>query len=166
MDNVLKSGYYESSLRYDKADCFVDEVIKLEKKTAFYFKNTSKYIIMTEEDEEEYRNNNVRQFCEKNIESDKVRDQCHLTSEYRGPAHHKYNIIVTQKQSNFLPIVFHNFSKYGCHLFCKKLVDQKNDKVKFDIIPKTNGQKISVTHGCIRFFGCYRFSSSSLDSLV
>ena len=26
------------------------------------------------------------QFCEKNFESDKVRDHCHLTGKYRGPA--------------------------------------------------------------------------------
>ena len=45
-------------------------------------------------------------------------------------------------------------------------MDKKNDKVKFDIIPKTNEEYISVTYGCIRFFDSYRFSSNSLDSLV
>ena len=48
----------------------------------------------------------------------------------------------------------------------KKLVDLKNDKVNYDIIPKTNEEYISVTYGCIRFIDSYRFSSSSLDSLV
>ena len=43
---------------------------------------------------------------------------------------------------------------------------KKNDKVKFDIIPKTNEQYISVSYGCIRFIDSYRFLSSSLDSLV
>ena len=42
----------------------------------------------------------------------------------------------------------------------------KNDKVKFDIIPKTNEEYISLTSGCIRFIISYRFLSSSLDSLV
>ena len=28
---------------------------------------------------------------------------------------------------------------------------KKNDKVKFDIIPKTNQEYKSVTYGCIRF---------------
>ena len=50
--------------------------------------------------------------------------------------------------------------------FFKKLVDKKNDKVKFEIIPKTNEEYISVTYGCIRFIDSYRFQSSSLDSLV
>ena len=46
------------------------------------------------------------------------------------------------------------------------LVDKKNDKVKLDIISKTNEEYISVTYGCIRFIDSYRFPSSSLDSLV
>ena len=48
-------------------------------------------------------------------------------------------------------------------MFFKKLVDKKNDKVKFDIIPKTNEEYISVTHGCFRFIDGYRFLSSGLD---
>ena len=51
-------------------------------------------------------------------------------------------------------------------MFFKKLVDKENDKVKFDIIPKTNEEYISVTIGCIRFIDSYRFLSSNLDSLV
>ena len=51
-------------------------------------------------------------------------------------------------------------------MFFKKLVDKKNDKVKFEIIPKTNKEYISVTYGCIRFIDSYRFLTSGLDSLV
>ena len=166
LEDVLKSEYYKSPLGYDNIDWFVDEVIKLENKMAFYFKNTKKDIIMTDDDEEEYRNNNICRFCEKIIKSDKVRDHCHLTGNYRGPAHSECNINVTQDQSNFIPFIFHNFSNYDCHMFFKKLVDKKNDKVKFDIIPKTNEEYISVTYGCIRFIDSYRFLSSGLDSLV
>ena len=55
----------------------------------FFFKNTKKDFVMTEENEEDYRSNNICQFCEKNIESDKVRDHCHLTGGYRVQAHSK-----------------------------------------------------------------------------
>ena len=65
VDDVLKSNYYKSPLRYDNVDWFVDEVTKLENKMDFYFKNTNKDIIMTEEDEEDYRNNNICRFCGK-----------------------------------------------------------------------------------------------------
>ena len=80
---------------------------------------------MTEDDEEDFSNNNICGFCEKNIESDKVRDHCHLTRRYRGPAHSKCNNNVTQDQSNFTPFIFLDFSNYDCHMFSKKLVDKK-----------------------------------------
>ena len=133
---------------------------------AFYFKDTKKDIIMTQEDEEDYRNNNICRFCEKTIESDRVRDHCHLTGKYPGSRHNVCNINVKQKDSNFIPFAFHNFSNYDCHMFFKKLVDLKKDKVKFKIIPKTNEEYIAVEDGCIRFIDSYRFLSESLDKLV
>ena len=124
VEDVLKSDYYKPSLGYNK-DWFVDHVIKFENKIAFFLKKTKKDINMTDEDEEEFKNSNNCQFCEKEIISDKVRDHCHLTGNYTGPAHSKCNINVTQDQSNFIPFVFHNFTYYGCHMFSKKLVDKK-----------------------------------------
>ena len=55
MEDVLKSDYYKSPLVYNIVTWFVDEVLKLENKMAFYFKNTKKDIIVTDEDEEDYR---------------------------------------------------------------------------------------------------------------
>ena len=51
-------------------------------------------------------------------------------------------------------------------MFFKRLVDLQNEKVKFDIIPKTKEEYISVTYSCIRFIDSYRFLSDSLDDLV
>ena len=59
LNDVSKSGYYESPLSYDNVDWFVKEAIKLENKMAFYFKETKKDIIMTQEDEEDFKNNNI-----------------------------------------------------------------------------------------------------------
>ena len=108
LEEVLKSCYYESGLGYDNTDRFVDEVIKLQNKMSFYFENTKKEIIMTDEDEKDFKNKIICRFCEKEIISDKVRDHCHLIGTYRGPAHSKRNANVTQKQSNFIPFLFHN----------------------------------------------------------
>ena len=103
---------------------------------------------MTEKDEEFYRNYEVCRFCRKEIFDDKFTDLCHLTGKIRVETHNKCDVNVTQKeQSNFILFVFQIFSNYKCHLFFKKLVDQKNDKVKFDIIPETNKENISVTYG-------------------
>ena len=121
---------------------------------------------MTEDDEKDYRKYNVCRFCEKEKRPDKVRDHCHLTGKYRRPAHNTCNMNVEQKDSNFIPFAFHNFSKYDCHMFFKRLVDLKKDRVKLKIIPKTNEEYTSVTYGCIRFIDSYSFVSESLDKIV
>ena len=166
MEDVLESGYYESPLGYDNVDWFGKEVIKLENKMTFFFENNKIDINMTKEGEEDYRSNSICRFCEKEILSDKVRDHCQLTSKYRGPAHNTCYIDVKQKDSNFIPFAFLTFSNYDCHMFFKRLVDLKKDKVKFKSIAKTNEEFIVVNHGCVRFIDSYRFLSESLDKLV
>ena len=65
LDDVLQSGYHKSPLAHNNVDWFVDEVIQLENKMAFYFKNTKKDIIMKKKDEEDFRNNNICDFVKK-----------------------------------------------------------------------------------------------------
>ena len=166
LEDVLKSGYYKSPLGYENVNWFVDELIKLESKMNFWLKDTKKDIIMTEEDNQDFENDNICRYCEKFIEINKVRDHCHLTGKYRGPAHNECNLQVKQKDSNFITIGLHNFSNYDCHMFFKQLVDRKKDNVKFEIIPKTDEKYISIRYGCIKFIDTYRFLSSSLDKLV
>ena len=69
------------------------------------------------------------------------------------------NINVKQKDSNFIPNFFQNFSNFDCHMFFKNLVDKKKErkKVEFRVISKTNEEYISVRYGCVRFFDKYRF---------
>ena len=143
----------------------MDEVINLEI-SGFQFENTNKDIIMSEENEEHCRNKNICRFSKKEFISDEVRDHCHLTGKHRGAAHNSCNINVKQKQSNSIPFMFHNFYNYDCRMFFEKLIDKKNDNVKFDVIPKTNEEYLSVNYGCIIFIDTYRFLPSSLDSLV
>ena len=94
MEDVLESGYFESPLGYNNVDWYVNQVIKIENKMAGFFKNIKKDIVMTEDDEKNYRTKNICRFCEKEIISDKVRDHCHLTGKYRRSAHNTYNINV------------------------------------------------------------------------
>ena len=167
LEDVFKSGYQKSPLGYKNVDWFANEVIKLENIITFYFKNTKKdIIVMTEKDQKDFRNNKICRIFEKESVDNKVRDHCNLTLKCRGPAHNTCNLNVKQKDSNFIPFIFDNFSNYDCHMFFKKLVDKKNGKVEFEIIPKTNEKYKSKTNGCIIFIDSYRFLSSSLDSLV
>ena len=52
-------------------------------------------------------------------------------------------------------MLFHSYftkiSIYDCHTFFKRLVDLKNNELKFEILPKTNEEIISVSYVCIRF---------------
>ena len=117
MDDILKSGCFESPLGENNVDWFVDEVMKLETKMALYLENTKKDIIMSQEEVEHYRETDICRFCEKNTESVKVRFHCHLIVKYNGSAYNKCKIKVEQKQSKFTPFVIHNLSNYDCHLF-------------------------------------------------
>ena len=67
LNDFLQSGCYDSPLGNNNVDWFVDKVIKLENRMAFYFENTNRYIIMNEEDEEQYRDVTNCRICEKKL---------------------------------------------------------------------------------------------------
>ena len=62
MDDFLQSGFYKSPLGRNNVNWFANENIKLENKMALYFKNTNKDIVMTEEDEEDFKYNDICRF--------------------------------------------------------------------------------------------------------
>ena len=111
---------------------------------------------MTQEVNKDFESNNIRRFCGKKIESDRVRDHCYLTGKYRGAAHSKCDSVGKKSQRNFTSFILQNFSIYDSHLFFKKSVGEKKDKVKFKNGPKTNEKDYSVTYGCITFFDIFR----------
>jgi len=47
-----------------------------------------------------------------------IRNHCHLTGKYRGPAHSNCNL--NYKNSFYIPIVFHNLSDYA-HFIIKEI---------------------------------------------
>ena len=98
-----------------------------------------------------YRSFIKYRFCEKEKIVDEVRDHCHLTGKYRGPTHNQCNTNVTHKRNFFVPFAIQNISDFVCHLFFKRLVDKRNDKVKIDPTPKTIEEYTSQTKGCTKF---------------
>ena len=52
----------------------------------------NKILIMTNEDEEIYNNSHICWICKEELNTDKVRDHCHVTGKFRGAAHNKCNI--------------------------------------------------------------------------
>ncbi|RLU19991.1 hypothetical protein DMN91_008550 [Ooceraea biroi] len=63
----------------------------------------------------------------------RVRDHCHLTGRYRGPAHANCNL--NYKDAYTIPIVFHNLSGYDTHFIIKEIASNFEGTV--DVLPIT-----------------------------
>ena len=66
-----------------------------------------------------------------NSKDPKVRDYCHYTGRYRGPAHSLCNL--RYRIPSYIPVVFHNLSGYDAHLFIKEPGKKSKD---IGVIPK------------------------------
>ena len=148
-------------------------MLTLEKIASNYFK-TNLELEMSQEEEVQFEQAEECWLCENPLDDTKVRDHDHLTGKYRGAAHNICNINCKQKSSSFVPIFFHNFSGYDCHLIFEELLTEAytigqqscNQNYNPTIIPKSLENYVSVQIGCLRFLDSYRFLSSSLDKLV
>ena len=78
-----------------------------------------KEMIFTEEDKKRHDKAEEFWICGEPFNNDKVRDHCHYTGRYRGPANNSCNL--KYRKPKFIPVVFHNLSGYDSHLFIKKL---------------------------------------------
>ncbi len=161
--DVLESGYH-SYFGEDCVNWFVEKIKKIEKKVGIFFNTTNKPLEMNDDNINDFENNNTCWLCEKDA-VDKVRDHDHLTGKYRGVACNNCNLNAKQSLSNFVPVLFHNFSGYDCHMFFRELYEKK-ENIPVKVLPKTDELYISVDFGCIRFMDSLRFLSSSLDQLV
>ena len=139
----------------------------------------NKEIEITDEEEKEFNNALECWICGGFLGVDRVRDHCHYTGRYRGPAHNKCNL--NYRKQNNISVFFHNLAGYDSHLFIKKL-GYTNGKIK--CIPNNEQKYISFTKtvktGTYRnkegktifksfdiiFKDTYKFLAASLDVLV
>ena len=78
-----------------------------------------KEMIFTEEDREQFNKASDCWICGESLGNDRVRDHCHFTGRYRGPAHNSCNLKYRKPKS--VSVFFHNLTGYDSHLFIKKL---------------------------------------------
>ena len=120
-------------------------------------------MIFTEEDKLYHETNNTCHICSKTC-INKVRDHCHETGKYRGPA--CKICILRYKQQNFIPVIFHNGSGYDFNLLYSELFKQNNDKRKVDNIPLAAGKSKMFSIGCLKFLDSYNFLAMPLDQMA
>ena len=70
----------------------------------------------------------------------KVRDHCHYTGKYQGPAHRI--CALSYKIPNYIPIVFHNLNGYDAHLLIREL-GKKFDTGKIGVIAENKEKYIT-----------------------
>ena len=141
-----------------------------------------KEMVFTKEDEKQFNKASECWICGELLGNDRVRDHCHYTGRYRGPAHNSCNL--KYQKPKFIPVVFHNLTGYDSHLFIKKL-GSDNDKENIDCIPNNEEKYISFSKTVkvgeykdkktgdiriktfkIRFIDSFKFMGSSLEALV
>ena len=140
-----------------------------------------KEMIFTEEDKKQFNNASDCWICGEELGNDRVRDHCHFTGRYRGPAHNNCNLKYRKPKS--ISVFFHNLSGYDSHLFVKKL-GSPDKKENLDCIPNNEEKYISFSKTIrtghytnkkgevknktfkIVFKDSLKFMSSSLGALV
>ena len=140
-----------------------------------------KQMIFTKEDRKQFNKASDCWICGEELGNDRVRDHCHYTGRYRGPAHNSCNLKYRKPKS--ISVFFHNLSGYDSHLFIKKLgTPDKKENIK--CIPINEEKYISFTKTIITgqytnkkgevkdksfdivFKDSLKFMSSSLGALV
>ena len=131
---------------------------------------------LTPEESEKFNSTTHCHICEKPfaLEDTRVRDHCHLTGRYRGPAHSTCNL--NYKESFCVPIVFHNLSGYDSHFIIEEIATAFEGGI--DLLPITKEKYISFTKNVkladkdsrnnmkLRFIDSYKFLNTSLDKLA
>ncbi|XP_067205371.1 uncharacterized protein [Linepithema humile] len=187
--NVFSVGYYVSCT-YDNSlsgyksyrgeDCvawLVNELHNLAHRVKAIRTTIVPMADLTPEESEKFRSTATCHVCEKPFTPDdtRVRDHCHLTGRYRGPAHSSCNL--NYKDSHVIPVIFHNLSGYDAHFIIKDVANAFEGNI--DLLPLTKERYISFTKNvkdtedenskiCVklRFIDSFRFLSTSLEKLA
>ena len=78
------------------------------------------YMILTKDDERNFKNADKCYVCNKEYSAKdvRVRDHCHITGKYRGSAHQDCNI---NRLTDKIPVIFHNLKGYDSHFIMQTI---------------------------------------------
>ncbi|CAH3143360.1 unnamed protein product [Porites evermanni] len=164
----------------DISKIFVSKIAKVTNKIYNDFYRRLIPLRLTHAEQKSFDEAEICHICKKELLSDKVRDHCHFTGQYRGAAHNSCNLQC--RKPMILAVIFHNLQGYDAHLFIKQLAclpgelncipstEEKyisfSKKIKVDEYKsRRNGEMIPLYFE-IRFIDSFRFLQTSLANLV
>ena len=100
--------------------------------------------------------------CNEPLGADRVRDHCHITGKYRGPAHNECNL--NYKFTSRIPVVFHNLKGYDSHLIMQGLGKLKGRKI--NCISNNAEKYITFSIENLEFIDSLQFMNSSIERFV
>ena len=122
---------------------------------------------MSQDQEIAFQNATHCHICNKPFTCDdvKVRDHNHRLQHYnfRGAAHHECNLSL--KETNQIPVVFHNLKNYDGHLIMQELGKHMIGR-RVSCIAQSTEKYITFSIDNLKFIDSYSFLSESLASLA
>ena len=181
VDKIIKPiTYTKTSEDEDISKIFVEKLVEVTKAIYNDFYRRPKPLRLTQEEKNLFSKEVNCHICMGELKTDKVRDHCHFTGQYRGAAHNICNLKC--KKPLVLPVIFHNLQGYDGHLFIKQLSRLQGD---LSCIPSTEEKYISFSKSIkvgeyysnkfgkmfpinfeIRFLDSFKFLQTSLANLV
>ena len=121
-------------------------------------------MVLTDKEENDFKLATECHICKRAFteQNNKVRDHCHITSNYRGAAHNSCNrsFRLTEK----IPVIFHNLRGYDSHFIMQEIGKFGQN---IDVIPNNMEKYLAFFLGKhLKFIDSFQFMSNSLESLV
>lgn len=162
-------SYYDFDRGEDCQEWFINKLKLIAYKVAGFLDNTKKMIPLTSEETRTFLEAKCCHICGlKTTNADRVRDHCHLTGFYRGPAHNLCNL--GYQDTRTIPVILHNLSGYDAHFINKDLASLIPGDLK--LLPLNKERYISFTKFFLNidvklsFIDSFRHLNSSLAELA
>lgn len=156
-ENVIASNTYTGK------DCtvkFLEELLVIEKKI---LSAKSLPLKMTVKNEKVFLKSVMCHICEKDLNSDKVRDHCHRSGKYLGAAHNLCNL--KRQETKKIPMFCHNLSGYDSH-FLMQAFGQLQEEIELKALPYNSERFRSITMNSFVFLDSLSFLNASLAELA
>ena len=130
----------------------------------------NKLLRMTDDDKQDFKQAKDCHICdEKYGEKIRVRDHCHITGKYRGPAHQDRNLELRINPKEMkIPVIFHNLLGDDSHFIMQEIGDiGKSNNIDINCIPNNMERYMAfILSKHLLFMDSFQFIASSLEKLA